>query len=205
MNAYEVLRYVHHVGSPIAGTVISRDELEMSHNVPSGHLTLQTEFPYPALLGYSELVDDLTLFSPQLIPRIGTHINAVVRNFVDDKLYVSAKPSALSASTILKWQQYYDYIDTLTIGSIITGVVKGVNPFGLWVDIGGPYTALIDFGHTPFNGGAKLPLDRSQWPTVGTQIRCYVSSFRFYNQQIDLIWVPDICKVGKIEVLTSKL
>lgn len=191
MDAYETLRHVHHMGSPISGTVVAHSELTMSHNVPGGYLTLETEFLYPALLIYDYLVDEVASFTPDLIPPIGMRIKAVVRNFVDDKLIVSAKPSDLQESTIRKWQQYYEYIDSLTVGSIIMGVVKGVKPFGLFVDIGGPYTALIDIGHTSFNGGTRLPRDNSQWPKRGMEIRCKVAYFRFHNQQIGLGWMPD--------------
>jgi hypothetical protein len=191
MNAYEVLRDVHHIGSRISGTVIARDDPEIRHGIPGGHLRIRTESAYPALLPYSHLVDQISSFSQDIIPELGAHIDAVVFNFVDGTIYLSAKPSDLNDSAIQKWKQYYDYIESLSVGSEVTGVVEKAMPFGLLVNIGGPFPGLIDVGHTPINGGVQLSCDVSDWPAVGDQIQCRVAYFRFHNQQIGLGWLPE--------------
>ncbi len=188
MNAYEVLRDVHHLGSRISGTVLTREEPVIKHGVPFGNLAIKTDSAYPALLGYSALVDHPSMFSPMIIPEVGARIDAVVVNFVDGTLYLSARPSDLKESSVLRYQQYYDYIGTLTVGYVVPGVVKQSVAFGLFVDIGGPFIGLIDIGHTSFNGGDPLPRDRSKWPAVGDEIYCVISYFRFSNQQIGLGW-----------------
>ena len=189
MNAYEVLRDVHHIGSRISGTVIARDEPEVGHGVLGGNLEVQAQTAYPALLPYSNLVDHLSSFSAGIIPEIGDHIEAVILNFVDGTLYLSAKPSDLQESTIRKWKQYYDYIASLTVGDAVSGAVESTMPFGLLVNIGGPFLGLIDIGHVKINGGVQLPYDASDWPVVGDQIQCRIAYFRFHNQQIGLGWI----------------
>ena len=192
MDAYEVLLKVHRIGSRISGTVIARDEPDMSFGTPGGHATLRTEAAYPALLPYSHLVDELASFSPKIVPEVGARVDAVVINFVDGTLYLSAKPNDLSEITIRKWRQYYDYIGSLAIGSRITGRVERAVPFGLFVNIGGPFIGLIDIGHVRFNGGVQLPSDPADWPNEGDEIQCNIGYFRLHDQQIGLGWVPAI-------------
>lgn len=191
MGAYEILRDVYPIGSRMPGTVIARDEPETQHGVPFGHLRIKTESSYRALLPYSNLVDQLSAFSPDIIPELGTHLDAVVSNFVDGTIYLTAKPSDLQESSIRKWKQYYDYIASMPVGSVVTGVVEKAVPFGLFVNIGGPFLGLIDVGHTKINGGVRLPYDASDWPALGDAIRCHVRYFRFHNQQIGLGWLPE--------------
>jgi len=63
---------------------------------------------YPALLPYSHLVDELSSFTPKVVPEVGEWVDAVVFNFVDGTLYLSAKPNDLLETTIRKWREYYD-------------------------------------------------------------------------------------------------
>ena len=190
MNSYEVLLNIHRIGSRISGVVIACDEPDNSLGTVSGRVTLQTETAYRALLPYSHMVDQLSSFSPKIIPVVGSRVDAVVFNFVDGTLYLSTKPEDLSDTTIRKWQQYYDYIGSLTIDSTITGTVKHKVPFGLFVNIGSPFIGLIDIGHVRFNGGGQLPYDSADWPNEGDEIQCNVGYFRFHNQQIGLGWLP---------------
>lgn len=188
MNAYEVLLNVHRIGSRISGTVIARDDPE---NALGWRAVLRTETPYPALLPYSHLVDDPTSFSPKVVPELNATVDAVVFNFVDGTLYLSARPNDLSEGTIRKWEQYYEYIGSLAIGSRITGRVERAAPFGLFVNIGGPFIGLIDIGHGRFNGGVQLPRDQENWPNEGDEIHCSIGYFRLHNQQIGLGWLPE--------------
>jgi len=190
MNAYEVLLITHRIGSRISGTVISREEPADFLGAAVGHARLQTEAAYPALLPYSHLVDHQSSFSPKIVPEIGAQVDAVVFNFLDGTLYLSAKPKDLSETTIRKWREYYDYIGSLAIGSIITGTVERVVPFGLFVNIGGPFIGLIDIGHLRFNGGVQLPFDPADWPNEGDEIQCNIGYFRLHDQQIGLGWLP---------------
>ena len=194
MNPYDVIRHVHRIGSPITGTVIDRTAVELSHGIPSGYATLATASDFRAILPYDYLADDCSTFTPDLIPNVGDQIETVVFNFAYDTLYLSAKPSDLEVSTIQEWQAFYAYIDTLTIGREITGVVEQARPFGLFVNIGSPYLGLIDVGHTSFNRGHPLPFDNDAWPKVGQEIRCVIGYIRLHNRQIGLGWIPDPAK-----------
>lgn len=181
MNAYEILLKVHRIGSRISGVVTARH---------SGYLEVQTEAGFPAILPYSYLVDEEPSDTPTIIPEIGASVDTVVFNFVDGKLFLSAKPKDLSSASICAWQKYYDFIESLTVGSTITGAVVRVEPFGLFVDIGGPFHGLIDIGHSEFNGGVRLPRDTAEWPKVGNIITCNIGYFRLHNQQVGLGWTP---------------
>ncbi|MGE0757217.1 MAG: hypothetical protein AB7O38_09360 [Pirellulaceae bacterium] len=191
MNAYEVLRDIHPIGSPLVGTVTGRTEIEMAHVFPGGHVTLDTSSEFRAILPYDHLTDDRSRFDPELIPNLGSQIATVVFNYVDGTLYLSAKPSDLKSSTIKEWRDFYDYVHTLSIGREISGVVQKAMPFGWFVDIGSPYIGLIDIGHSSFNGGRPLPVDHTRWPHVGESIRCNIGYIRFHNRQIGLGWIPD--------------
>jgi hypothetical protein len=191
VNAYEVLLKVHPVGSPISGIVIARDDPDYSLGTDAGHAVIQTQAAYPAVLPYRHLVDDPPSFSPEIVPQLGAHVDTVVFNFVDGTLYLSAKPKDLSATTIRKWREYYDYIGSLTIDSTIKGRVQSAAPFGLFVDIGGPFIGLIDIGHTRLSGGARLPYDPAEWPKKGDEIQCTIAYFRLGDQQIGLGWLPE--------------
>lgn len=85
---------------------------------------------------------------------------------------------------------YYDYLDTLTIGAGIQGVVVQARQFGLFINLGGPFLGLIDIGHRSFNGGVPLPADTTNWPKAGDEISCVISYFRLHGQQIGLGWSP---------------
>ena len=191
MNAYDVIRDVHRIGSPMAGTVSHRTDLTILHGFPSGHLTLDTTSEFRAILPFAHLTDDHKSFSPELIPNVGDRLETVVFNFVEDTLYLSARPSDLKRSTIQEWQDFYAYVDTLSPGMEVMGVVERVEPFGLFVNIGSPYIGLIDIGHTAFNRGHALPYDNSEWPQVGDRIRCVLGYVRFHTRQIGLGWLPD--------------
>jgi ribosomal protein S1 len=190
LNAYEVLRDIHPIGSQIRGVVSDCTDVQMLHGVPSGCATLATSSQFRSVLPYQHLVDDVSALNPVLIPKIGDSLETVVFDFVDDTLYLSAKPHDLKSETIAEWADYYAHIATLSVGGQVTGLVQRAMPFGLFVDIGLPYVGLIDIGHTAFNSGRRLPHDNAAWPKVGDQIRCSVGYFRFHNRQIGLGWLP---------------
>jgi len=191
MDAYEALLRHFRVGSKISGIVTAHDKIEYRRGLVWGHIELETHTGYRARLPYHFLVDDLSSFSPSIVPEIGAQVDAVVFNFVDDTLILSAKPSDLLPATISRYQEYYRCIDSLTIGSTIIGIVANARPFGLFVDIGVYFAGLIDIGHISFNGGVQLPPHCAEWPKVGDKIRCRISYFRFRNQQIGLGWLPE--------------
>lgn len=192
MNAYEILSYVHRIGSVINGTVVDRTDIDTSHGIPSGHLTIDTaESDYRTILPYRPLADDDSAFALDLIPALGTLVKAAVFNFVDSTLYVTAKPKELTEDAIDGWRQFYEYVDTLSVGARIHGVVTESVPFGLLVDIGSPYMGLIDIGHNAFSRGVQLPTDLDSRPKVGEEIQCVIGYIRFRNRQIGLGWMPD--------------
>jgi ribosomal protein S1 len=179
MNEWEVLRYVHKIGSPIKGTVIDF--------VDNAFVLLKTDTDYRCLLPLDSIEE--TFFRPKHLPNIGEEINTVVLNCVERVLYLSARASDTSAKNIQQWQLYYDFIDTLEIGSIIKGTLLSSQPFGLFIDIGAPYIGLIDVGHARFFGDDPLPQDSLVWPVKGEEINCKVSYFRLHNKQIGLGWI----------------
>lgn len=180
MNQWEILRYVHKIGSPIKGTVIGFDEY--------GSVLLETGTVYQSRLAL-DLIEESSL-KPNHLPYLGQEINTVVYNFVDGILYLSAKPSHTSSASIQEWQAFYDFIETLEMGSEITGIVSSTKPFGIFVNIcSSPYIGLIDVGHDRFNGGDRLPDDISIWPSKGDEITCRISYLRLHNRQIGLGWI----------------
>ncbi len=189
MDSWQAIRHVYKIGSPIKGTVIDY--------IDDAFVLLQTSSPYKSVIPFHNLVDldeNFTFeahktFTPKILPAIGSEINTVVYNLVEEVLYLSAKPSDLSETTIKEWQLYYEFIDTIEIGSIVTGIVSSSKSFGLFVDIGAPYIGLIDVGHTPFNGGDPLPDDANCRFNKGDEITCLVSYFRLHNKQIGLGWI----------------
>ena len=191
MNAYEVLRDIHPIGSPLVGRVTRYTEIENDHRLPGGvggHMLIETISDFPAILPYEHLFDDLAQFDSTKIPKLGTAIETVVFNFANGTLYLSARPNDLKPSTIQEWSDFYAYVNTLEVGSEIVGVVEKAVPFGLFVNIGSPYIGLIDIGHTSFSGGHALPFDSEAWPKPGDRIRCTISYIRFHNRQIGLGW-----------------
>ncbi len=187
MNANNILRDVHPIGSQISGVVTECTDIELLHGFPGGRAKLED---YRSILPYQHLVDDGAVFSRDLIPRIGDSVDTVVFNFVDDTLYLSAKPHDLRPETVAEWANYYAYIESLNIGDQISGFVKLAMPFGLFVDLGSPYVGLIDIGHSSFNGGQQLPYENDKWPQVGDPIRCNIAYFRLHDRQIGLGWIP---------------
>jgi hypothetical protein len=184
MEQREILRYVHKVGSPIKASVIGFDD--------NGSILLETGTGYKSVLPPTSLEDLLiipTSFVPAWLPEIGQEIDTVVSNFVDDTLYLSARPSDLSQATIQGWQAYYNYLDTLEIGQRIEGIVASCKPFGIMVDLGSAYLGVVDVGHSRFNCGDILPDDLSVWPAQGEEISCQVSYFRFNTKQVGLGWI----------------
>jgi hypothetical protein len=190
MDNYEVLLNHYRIGSEISGTVIARDEPALSHGMVFGNITLQTEAPYRVLLPYWHLVDEPSSYSTAMIQPIGARVRAVVFNFVDGTLWLSARPKDFSEATISRWKGYYNYIESLTIGSSVKGTVKSVRPFGLFVDIGGPFIGLIEICCCGIHGAMQLPFDYADWPKEGDEIRCVIVYFRLHNQQIGLGWLP---------------
>lgn len=178
MDPWEIIRYIHKIGSPLKSTVIGFDQYSV---------LLETGTGYKSRLPFNFIEESESI--PNCLPNIGEEINAVVYNFVDGDLYLSAKPSHTSIESIQAWQAYYDFIETLEIGHKVTGTVTSIKAFGIFVDIGAPYIGLIDVGHNWFSGGDRLPTDRSVWPVEGETITCQISYFRLHNRQIGLGWI----------------
>jgi ribosomal protein S1 len=60
---------------------------------------------------------------------------------------------------VKEYQAFYEFIETIREGTAASGVVEKIMPFGVVVDLSYPYLGLIDIGHSPFNGGERLPHD----------------------------------------------
>jgi predicted RNA-binding protein with RPS1 domain len=178
IDQWNILRYIHKIGSPLKGTVIGFDEY--------GAVLLETRTGYQSRLSI-DFIEESSLI-PDRIPFIGQEINTVIQNFVDGVLYLSAKPSHTCIESIQEWQAYYDFIEMIEIGSEITGIVSSIKPFGIFVDIGAPYIGLIDMGHDSFSDGDRLPDDMSIF-AKGEKITCRIGYLRLHNRQIGLGWI----------------
>jgi ribosomal protein S1 len=174
MNSWEVVRFIHRIGSPIKAMVSGFDEY--------GRVLLETGTDYKSILT-ADSVEDAR--SQQLL-EIGEELDTVVFNCVDEILYLSSRAIDVSDQSVEEWQAYYEFIDTLELGVEARGVVASSKAFGIFVDIGAPYIGLIDVGHDRFNEGDRLPDDMSIWPSAGESIDCRVSYFRLHNRQIGL-------------------
>ncbi|MEM9567973.1 MAG: S1 RNA-binding domain-containing protein [Cyanobacteria bacterium P01_E01_bin.34] len=193
VDAWSVVRHIHHYGSPITGRVTSLQPFHSSCGSLDldGYIHLETTSQFPAVLRYSDLVNDPADFDVSKLPSVGNEVDTVVRNFVENTLILSARPYDLSKKRINQWQRYYEYIETLKMGDEITGTVTRVRPFGLFVDIGSEFRGLIDIGHnTWLVSTPQLPYDPSQWPQVGDPIRCKIEYLRLHGQKIGLGWLP---------------
>jgi len=89
------------------------------------------------------------------------------------------------------YQAFYQFIETLQEGTITTGVVEAIVPFGMFIDLGYPYPGLVDIGHTDFNRGNRLPIDFMERIKQGDKIQCVISYFRFEARQIGLGWLEN--------------
>ncbi|MCA9213564.1 MAG: hypothetical protein KDB27_10890 [Planctomycetales bacterium] len=175
----------------MSGVVEFMDEVDATYAIPGGYIHLRTESEYPALLPYYSLSDDPAEFDRLGLPTVGDRLNTVVANFVGGKLFLTAQPSELTDIRIEQWQRYYEYIDTITVGDAVPGVVTCAQPFGLIVDIGSEFTGLIDIGHSRVVSTPHLPFDHTRWPPVGSRIQCRIEYLRLRDQQIGLGWLPE--------------
>lgn len=190
MDSYQVLKSIHKVGHPISGTVIGYDDFVSVSGERFCGIVVETDSEFKSILPFDYLFDNPTEFDERLLPEKGVTIDMVVKNHVDDVLYLSARPSDTSQSEIEEYKHFYSFIESIETGDLKIGKVEKVMPFGIFVDLSIPYLALIDIGHSEFNGGERLPLDNELWPKEGDSIKCMISYFRFYNKQIGLGWIP---------------
>lgn len=191
MNSYQVLKSIHKVGHPLTGTVIGYEQPISHHGMLiGGRVILETSSKYKVVLPYDYLFDEKKEFDKMLLPEIGIQIETVIKNHVDDTLFVSSKPSDLEQTEIQEFRKFYEFIENNKEGKGVKGIVKKVMSFGLFVDIGSPFIGLIDIGHSSFNQGKKLSYDNSEWPIENEAIECVIAYYRFYNRQIGLGWTP---------------
>lgn len=174
------------------GVVTSLDAVDKTYDIPGGFIHLKTASEFPAILSYDSINDDPTEFDESKLPAIGDELNTVVFNFVDGKLYLTAQPCELAESRIDQWRRYYEYIDTINVGNTVSGIVHRIEPFGLFVDIGSEFIGLIDIGHARMVSTPRLPYRQSDWPPVGTRIKCRIEYLRLRDQQIGLGWLPEM-------------
>jgi ribosomal protein S1 len=177
MDSWEVLRFIHKIGSPIKAMVSGFDEY--------GQILLETGTDYKSIL----IADSVKEARSQQVLKIGEVLDTVVWNCNDGILCLSSRSIDISNQSVEEWQAYYEFIDTLELGTKVRGVVTSSKAFGIFVDIGAPYIGLIDVGHDRFNEGDRLPDDMSIWPSKGESIDCRISYFRLHNRQIGLGWI----------------
>lgn len=183
MDSYQILKTIHKIGHPVTGTVIG-------YNQALRQVVLETSSDYKVVLPFDYIFDEDKKFEEGLIPKIGDEIMTVVRNHVEDTLYVSSRPKDLDPVQIQEFKDFYEFTKKNIEGGEINGIVKKVMPFGLFIDIDSQFFGLIDIGHSSFNKGEKLPCNYSEWPKEGDEIKCIIGYFRFHDRQIGLGWIP---------------
>ncbi|WP_125916713.1 hypothetical protein [Hymenobacter coccineus] len=193
MDSYEVIRTIHKIGHPISGTVLEYRKFETAGGFIDCHIEIKANSKLKCILSYADLIEDhnYKMFKESLIPERGTRLDMVVKNCVDNTLYLSAKPSDTNAAQVEKFRDFYKFIDGLEVGAVVKGKVEKVVPFGVFINFSTPYIGLIDIGHIEFNGGKQLPGDFSKWPKEGEIIKCVVSYYRLHSRQIGLGWIPE--------------
>ena len=192
MDSYQILKSIHKVGHPLTGKVIGyKQPIDHHGMLIGGEVFLNTSSEYKVVLPYDYLFEERKNFDKTLLPEIGCRIKAVVKNHVDDILYVSSKPSDLEQTEIQKFKEYYKFIEQNKEGRIVKGIVKKIMSFGLFVDIASPFIGLIDIGHSSFNRGKRLSHNNLEWPKEGDRISCIIAYYRFHDRQIGLGWNPN--------------
>jgi len=191
MESYQILKSIHKVGHSLTRKVIGyKEPIDHNGTCIGGQVILESNSEFNVILPFDYLFDDKMVFDKSLLPEIGHPIKVVIKNYVDDILYVSSRPSDLDEKEIQNYKQFYDFIEKNNEGKSVEGIVKKVMSFGIFVDIGSEFIGLIDIGHSSFNMGKKLPNDLSKWPKKGGKIKCVIAYYRFYNKQIGLGWTP---------------
>lgn len=190
MDSYQVLKSIHKVGHILVGKVTEHEDLtDENGTLIGGEITLETTSKYKVVLPYHSIFDTNEDFDKTRLPKPGSQVKTVIKNHVDNILYVSLKPGDLEQIT--EYRNFYDFVEKNDEGQIVEGTVKKVVSFGLFVDIGSPFIGLIDIGHSSFNSGKRLSSDSSKWPKEGDSIKCIIAYYRFANKQIGLGWNPD--------------
>jgi molybdopterin-binding protein len=183
MDSYYVLKNIHKVGHIISGEVIGYEKT-IQNGYVFHQVELKTNSDYKAIITNWEN-DSLNDFN---IPKIGSKIDAVIKNHSDDVLYLSIHQSDFQK--IKEYQDFYEFIENINEREILKGKVVKVTPCGLFINLGWPYLGLIDIGHISFNKGKQLPLNFIHQIHEGDMIQSIISYFRFDNKQIGLGWYP---------------
>jgi hypothetical protein len=183
------------IGTLIEGIVSEWQFLDMAYRSPGYEvgtpdiLMVEVELPFAAsILGWG-FTDHLTDLSPEAYPRVGESIQAVICNYHDYHIYLSARPHDLVPESIQRWRQWHELLRTIHIGQVVTGTVTHVMHFGLFLELGLGFIGLIDIvGHTHYPG-QYLPRNPDHWPKVGDSLRCMI---RYYQgHEIGLSWMKD--------------
>ncbi len=185
MDSYEILKNIHKVGHPMAAVVVGHEKTER-HGFYSCTIEVKADTAFKAVVNLFGRAEE---FREELIPKRGSVIETVVKNHVEDTLYLSVDPDDLQK--INDYKAFYEFIETLREGTVVSGLVGATVGFCVIVDLSCPYPGLIDIGHTHFNGGERLPYNFADKLKKGDAIKCIVSYFRFDNRQIGLGWLPD--------------
>ncbi len=185
MNSYNILKNIHKVGHLISGVVLGYEKYD-DFGLVLHRIRLQTYSEFKCIATFYETEKEK--LSEKQIPQIGSIINAVIKNHVDDTLYVSINSSDLQK--VEEYQRFYEFINNHKEGEILLGTVKKVVPFGIFIDLGYPYIGLIDGGHC--DNFKKLPQNFVEKIHEGDKIKCVIEYFRFKNKQIGLSYLQGL-------------
>ena len=79
----------------------------------------------------------------------------------------------------------------VALGTVLSGTVSSIQPFGIFVELSLPPIGLIDIVAGPGSADARaLPIDRTAWPKLGETIRVRCFQFHESNREIYLGWLP---------------
>ncbi|MEL6823520.1 MAG: S1 RNA-binding domain-containing protein [Calditrichota bacterium] len=192
-----ILMNIHKIGLPVSGIISEVREQQLSKKelaerpkwarLPS--LQVKIDSPLPATLPAHRLVNHPRELEALQLPMVGDPITAIVENFVDGSLILSARPKELQSEAIASWKHYHDFINYLEIGDEIEGTVVRSEPFGLVLDIGGPGLGIIDVALMKNSPGIPLSKERDNWPKPGEKIFVCVNDFRLGNKQVAVGWL----------------
>jgi len=188
LGQYEALKTIYKVGHPISVIVILHEQIKTGN---SEYLKIHVKTKND-VKGYFYLYNSIVEEEGSLLG-IGKSLTAIIKNYNDEDhvLYLSTDSDDMEESTINSFKKFYSLIDNIKEGTMVTGTVVNVQPFGLFIDIGYDFLGLIDIGYSGFNKGSRLPNDNSKWPQKGDSINCIVSYYRFSNKQFGLGWIPE--------------
>ncbi len=179
MDSPEKSKYIYKVGSTVSGEVLSCEtEWIADYGYFYCSIILKTESPFKATLGFETA-------NVKEIPSAGDLLKAIVFFYREDILHL--KPYPKDPEEARTYEEFYASTENeFKEGTIVTGKITRIEPFGVFVDLSRRFLGLIGF----VGQGKPLPTSFRQTMKIGDDIRCVVGWFDFGRLQIRLYWLP---------------